>query len=205
MSPATATGFTVLIPARMASSRLPEKPLADIGGLPMVVRVAQAAQRSGAEQVVVACDHPRIQAACAQHGVPALLTRADHPSGSDRLAEACELLGLTGFEDRGRHQPGKHPRDPGRPRYRTARMTRSANRSISSSCGLHWSSSRFTPASSMKTIATPSISGAPCPSSRGRPRCGCCGSACAGFRRRETPRAQSCGRSACESGSNQAP
>jgi 3-deoxy-manno-octulosonate cytidylyltransferase (CMP-KDO synthetase) len=60
----------------------------------MVVRVAQAAQRSGAEQVVVACDHPRIQAACAQHGVLALLTRADHPSGSDRLAEAVGLLGL---------------------------------------------------------------------------------------------------------------
>jgi 3-deoxy-manno-octulosonate cytidylyltransferase (CMP-KDO synthetase) len=86
--------FHVIVPARLASSRLPEKPLADIGGLPMVVRVAQAAQRSGAEQVVVACDHPRIQAACAQHGVLALLTRADHPSGSDRLAEAVGLLGL---------------------------------------------------------------------------------------------------------------
>jgi 3-deoxy-manno-octulosonate cytidylyltransferase (CMP-KDO synthetase) len=86
--------FHVIVPARLASSRLPEKPLADIAGLPMVVRVAQAAARSGAAQVVVACDHPRIQAACERHGVPALLTRADHASGSDRLAEAVELLGL---------------------------------------------------------------------------------------------------------------
>lgn len=89
-------GFTVLIPARLASSRLPDKPLADIAGVPMVVRVAQAARRSGAAQVVVAADAPSIVAACQAHGVQALLTRADHPSGSDRLAEACQLLGLDG-------------------------------------------------------------------------------------------------------------
>ena len=86
--------FTVLIPARLASTRLPDKPLADIGGLPMVVRVAQAAARSGAERVVVAADDARIVAACAAHGVQALGTRTDHLSGSDRLAEAAELLGL---------------------------------------------------------------------------------------------------------------
>jgi 3-deoxy-manno-octulosonate cytidylyltransferase (CMP-KDO synthetase) len=89
-------GFTVLIPARLASSRLPDKPLADIAGLPMVVRVAQAAARSGAARVVVAGDAPSIVAACEAHGVAAVLTRADHPSGSDRLAEACHLLGLDG-------------------------------------------------------------------------------------------------------------
>lgn len=88
--------FTVLIPARLASSRLPNKPLADIGGKPMVVRVAERAERSGAAQVVVAADAPEIVAACAAHGVRALTTRADHPSGSDRLAEACEQLGLGG-------------------------------------------------------------------------------------------------------------
>jgi 3-deoxy-manno-octulosonate cytidylyltransferase (CMP-KDO synthetase) len=88
------TPFTVIVPARMASSRLPDKPLADIAGLPMVVRVAQQAAKSHAEQVVVACDDERIRAACAQHGVQALLTRPDHPSGSDRLAEAATLLGL---------------------------------------------------------------------------------------------------------------
>lgn len=89
-------GFTVLIPARLASTRLPDKPLADIAGVPMVVRVAQRAEQSGAAQVVVAADSPRIADACSRHGVRAVLTRADHPSGSDRLAEACEHLGLAG-------------------------------------------------------------------------------------------------------------
>ena len=87
-------GFTVLIPARLASTRLPDKPLADIGGLPMVVRVAQRAEQSSAAQVVVAADSARIADACSRHGVRAVLTRPDHPSGSDRLAEACEHLGL---------------------------------------------------------------------------------------------------------------
>lgn len=88
--------FTVLVPARMASTRLPNKPLADIAGLPMVVRVAQRAALSGAQRVVVAADDERITAACAAHGVQAVLTRSDHASGSDRLAEACELLALDG-------------------------------------------------------------------------------------------------------------
>ena len=87
-------GFTVLIPARLASSRLPDKPLADIGGLPMVVRVARRAQQSAARRCVVAADDVRIMTACETHGVEAVLTRVDHASGSDRLAEACDLLGL---------------------------------------------------------------------------------------------------------------
>lgn len=86
--------FTVIIPARLASTRLPNKPLADLAGLPMIVRVAQRAAGSGAAQVVVATDAPEVAAACAAHGVRALMTRADHPSGSDRLAEAVEQLGL---------------------------------------------------------------------------------------------------------------
>jgi 3-deoxy-manno-octulosonate cytidylyltransferase (CMP-KDO synthetase) len=88
--------FTVLVPARLASSRLPDKPLADIAGKPMVVHVAERAARSGAASVVVACDNSRIQAACELHGVRSVLTRVDHASGSDRLAQACELLGLQG-------------------------------------------------------------------------------------------------------------
>ena len=88
--------FSVLIPARLASTRLPDKPLADIGGVPMVVRVAQRAARSSADQVVVAADDASIVAACNAHGVRALLTRTDHASGSDRLAEACVQLGLDG-------------------------------------------------------------------------------------------------------------
>jgi len=90
--------FTVLIPARMSSTRLPNKPLADIGGLPMIVRVAQRALLSQASRVVVACDSAQIVAACAAHGISAVLTRADHPSGSDRLSEACTLLGLADDE-----------------------------------------------------------------------------------------------------------
>jgi 3-deoxy-D-manno-octulosonate cytidylyltransferase len=89
-------GFSVLIPARLASTRLPGKPLADIGGLPMVVRVAQRAAEAGADLVVVAADDDRILRACEAHGVRALLTRSDHASGSDRLAEACMALGLDG-------------------------------------------------------------------------------------------------------------
>jgi 3-deoxy-manno-octulosonate cytidylyltransferase (CMP-KDO synthetase) len=86
--------YTVVIPARLASTRLPNKPLADLAGLPMIVRVAQRAALSGAGAVVVATDAPEVAAACAAHGVQALMTRADHPSGSDRLAEAVEQLGL---------------------------------------------------------------------------------------------------------------
>ncbi|MFG6456174.1 3-deoxy-manno-octulosonate cytidylyltransferase [Roseateles sp. BYS96W] len=86
--------FTVVIPARLASTRLPNKPLADIAGLPMIVRVAQRAALSGAGRIVVATDATEVAAACAAHGVQALMTRADHPSGSDRLAEAVEQLGL---------------------------------------------------------------------------------------------------------------
>ncbi len=88
--------FTVLIPARLASTRLPDKPLADIGGRPMVVRVAERAAASSAGRVVVAADSAAIMDACRLHGVEAVLTRTDHASGSDRLAQACVLLGLTG-------------------------------------------------------------------------------------------------------------
>lgn len=86
--------FTVVIPARLASTRLPNKPLADIGGAPMVVRVAQQALKSRARRVVVAADSPRIIEKCEAFGIAAVLTRPDHASGSDRLAEACDLLGL---------------------------------------------------------------------------------------------------------------
>jgi 3-deoxy-manno-octulosonate cytidylyltransferase (CMP-KDO synthetase) len=78
----------------MASSRLPDKPLADIAGVPMVVRVAQRVAGSGAERVVVACDDTRIAQACERFGIAAVMTHRDHASGSDRLAEACTLLEL---------------------------------------------------------------------------------------------------------------
>ena len=88
--------FTVLVPARLASTRLPNKPLADIGGVPMIVRVARQAALSSASAVVVAADHADIVEACVAHGVRTVLTRDDHATGSDRLAEACVLLGLDG-------------------------------------------------------------------------------------------------------------
>jgi 3-deoxy-manno-octulosonate cytidylyltransferase (CMP-KDO synthetase) len=117
--------LTVLIPARLASTRLPNKPLADVAGLPLVVRVAQqvlsysdqnatnpiAAQAVNTPvrgifstkneikiRAVVACDSDSILKACQQHNIEAVLTRADHPSGSDRLAEACEILKLADDE-----------------------------------------------------------------------------------------------------------
>jgi 3-deoxy-manno-octulosonate cytidylyltransferase (CMP-KDO synthetase) len=86
--------FTVLIPARLASTRLPNKPLADIAGLPMIVRVAQRALLSNAVRVVVACDSGQIVDVCKAHNITAVLTKPDHPSGSDRLGQACDLLGL---------------------------------------------------------------------------------------------------------------
>jgi 3-deoxy-manno-octulosonate cytidylyltransferase (CMP-KDO synthetase) len=86
--------FTVLIPARYASTRLPGKPLLDVMGKPLVVRTAERAQASGAERVIVATDDERIRAAAERHGIDAILTRGDHPTGTDRLAEAALQLGL---------------------------------------------------------------------------------------------------------------
>ena len=113
--------LTVLIPARLASTRLPNKPLADVAGLPLIVRVAQqvtsnihlnttkniakeaintpaTANINVKMRAVVACDSDTILKACQQHGIEAVLTRSDHPSGSDRLAEACEILKLADDE-----------------------------------------------------------------------------------------------------------
>lgn len=82
----------------MSSTRLPNKPLADIHGLPMIVRVAARAAQSNANRVVVACDDQRIQEVCLDHQIECVRTRPTHPSGSDRLAEACELLKLQANE-----------------------------------------------------------------------------------------------------------
>lgn len=92
--------YTVLIPARLASSRLPNKPLADLAGIPMVVRVAQRVRDGLAvgTRIVVAGDSPDIVKACAQYRIEAVLTHQNHASGSDRLAQACDLLGLDDAE-----------------------------------------------------------------------------------------------------------
>lgn len=88
------TPFSVLIPARYASSRLPGKPLADLAGVPMVVQVARRARASGARRVVIATDDARVAQAAAAHDCDAVMTRADHPTGTDRLAEAAATLAL---------------------------------------------------------------------------------------------------------------
>ena len=94
MPQSSVPAFVALIPARFASSRLPGKPLADIAGRPMVVRVAERALEAGATQVAVATDDERIRAVVAAHGIPVCMTRADHATGTDRLAEAAAQLGL---------------------------------------------------------------------------------------------------------------
>lgn len=109
--------LTVLIPARLGSTRLPNKPLADVAGLPLIVRVAQRVKSCAIKNIaenqlntpengyfdvkirtVVACDSADIMQACQQHGIEAVLTNMDHPSGSDRLAQACEILKLADDE-----------------------------------------------------------------------------------------------------------
>ncbi len=87
-------GFTVLIPARLASTRLPNKPLADLGGRSLIVRVAEQARRSAASSVIVATDAQAVADVVAAAGFAAIMTRDDHTSGTDRLAEAADALGL---------------------------------------------------------------------------------------------------------------
>src|SRR5256886_3024324 len=88
----TETRILVLIPARMAATRLPGKPLSDIAGLPMIVHVLRRAQAAQIGRVAVATDTPEIVAAVTAHGFEAVMTRADHPPGSDRIYEALGKL-----------------------------------------------------------------------------------------------------------------
>ncbi|BDW10254.1 3-deoxy-manno-octulosonate cytidylyltransferase [Polynucleobacter sp. SHI8] len=88
------TPFVAVIPARLSSTRLPRKPLADIGGAPMVVRVAEQAAKSAASRVVVATDSDEIMAVCQAHRIEVVKTKDSHPTGTDRLSELVSLLGL---------------------------------------------------------------------------------------------------------------
>ena len=89
----------ILIPARMASTRLPGKPLADIAGLPMIVQVLRRAEAARLGPVVVACDDETIATAVEKAGGRAIMTRADHPSGSDRIFEALRKADPAGKHD----------------------------------------------------------------------------------------------------------
>ena len=84
--------FKVVIPARYASTRLQGKPLLDIAGKPMVVRVAEQAIKSGASEIVIATDFEKIMQAAAEHNIKAVMTRIDHQSGTDRIAEVAQQL-----------------------------------------------------------------------------------------------------------------
>lgn len=86
--------FIAIVPARAASTRLPGKPLLDIGGRPMVVRTAERAARSQASRVIIATDHVDIEAAARQYGFEVLMTRTNHSTGTDRLAEVVQVLEL---------------------------------------------------------------------------------------------------------------
>src|SRR6202166_4156025 len=92
LTPMTEPRILVLIPARMAATRLPGKPLLDIAGLPMIVHVLRRAEAAGIGRAAVATDTPEIAAAVTAHGFEAVMTRADHPSGSDRIHEALGKL-----------------------------------------------------------------------------------------------------------------
>ncbi|MEI2635331.1 MAG: 3-deoxy-manno-octulosonate cytidylyltransferase [Methylotenera sp.] len=84
--------FKVVIPARYASTRLPGKPLLDIAGKPMVVRVAEQATKSGASEIIIATDFEKIVSVAQAHNLKAVLTRIDHASGTDRIAEVAQKL-----------------------------------------------------------------------------------------------------------------
>ena len=94
------TAYTVVIPARYASTRLPGKPLQDIAGKPMIRHVWEQARKSAAQRVVIATDDQRIVDACTAFGAEVVLTRAEHNSGTDRLAEVAEQLGVDPIEIR---------------------------------------------------------------------------------------------------------
>ena len=136
MGSAQGLSFTVLIPARYASSRLPGKPLADIGGRPMIVRVAERARASGARRVVVATDDSRIVDAARAHGIDAIMTRPEHATGTDRLAEAASLLGLDA-DDIVLNVQGDEPLlDPGLMRRVAGVLTGHADAAMATACHL---------------------------------------------------------------------
>jgi 3-deoxy-manno-octulosonate cytidylyltransferase (CMP-KDO synthetase) len=138
--------FTVIIPARYASTRLPAKPLADIAGKPMVVRVAERALASGAAQVLIATDHDDIVAAAHAHGVRAIRARAEHASGTDRIAEAARLIGLAA-DDIVVNVQGDEPEMPPAIIARVAAMlARNADASIATAChAIHDAAEFFNP------------------------------------------------------------
>jgi 3-deoxy-manno-octulosonate cytidylyltransferase (CMP-KDO synthetase) len=138
--------FVVVIPARFASTRLHGKALVDIAGKPMVVHVAQRAQASGAAEVWIATDDERILGAAQAHGCQAMMTRADHASGTDRIAEVAALRGW-GDERIVVNVQGDEPRiAPGLIRHVAQVLERQPEASMSTACHpLHDAKDLFDP------------------------------------------------------------
>src|SRR5258706_3756134 len=126
--------FTVLIPARYASTRLPGKPLADIAGKPMVVRVWERAQARGATRVVVPTDDVRVRDAVIAHGVAACMTRGDHAPGTDGLAEAAQQLGSADDEIVGNVQGDEPLLDGGLIRSMAALLEARRDAAVATAC-----------------------------------------------------------------------
>lgn len=126
--------FHVVIPARYASSRFPGKPLADLGGRPMIARVCERASASGAAGVHVATDDERIAQAVRAAGYAALLTRADHASGTDRIAEAARALGLAAGEIVVNLQGDEPLMDPALVREVAAALERDPGAAMATAC-----------------------------------------------------------------------
>ena len=138
--------FSVMIPARFASSRLPGKALADIAGKPMIVRVAERARESGALRVCIATDDDGIREAVERHGFTAAMTRTDHPTGTDRIAEVIESQGFDP-EDIVVNVQGDEPLiEPGLIRAVAGLLTDSPEAAIATACHpIHEAAEMFDP------------------------------------------------------------
>jgi len=144
--------FSVIIPARYASSRFPGKPLVDLAGKPMVVRVCERAARSGAALVAVATDDERIAEAASRHGYRALMTRADHASGTDRIAESVLQLGLADHEIVVNVQGDEPLIDPALVAEVAATLERDPEASVSTACHAIHDAASFTSPNVVKVV-----------------------------------------------------
>jgi 3-deoxy-manno-octulosonate cytidylyltransferase (CMP-KDO synthetase) len=151
----TQTRTLVLIPARLAATRLPGKPLLDIGGVPMIVHVLRRAQDANIGRVAVATDTPEIAAAVTAHGGEAVMTRADHPSGSDRIFEALGTLDPSGEIDTIINLQGDLPTIPAQDIRAAAALLDDAAVDIGTLCAQIRHPEEHTTASVVKLVGSP--------------------------------------------------
>ena len=147
-----ATPFIAVIPARYASTRLPGKALADLGGKPMVVRVAERARASGAEAVYIATDHAAVRDAALSHGIDVVMTRADHATGTDRLAEVAGTLALKPSAIVVNVQGDEPLIEPGLIRDLAARLARDRAAAVATACHPIRSAAEFLNPNAVKVV-----------------------------------------------------